>query len=171
MATIFSISDIDQQRLGNLVRGVDTSTYDTNARYTPGEVAFGRDGARYRYVQFVDAVAYAVGQVVTLASADGTWKVTNDRAGGSSLGNVPVGVTLGAPAQNQYGWVQIAGIAEAVEHAAVAVGDILVVDTGTDGGAVEADYAAVAHADLMRVGTAIDTDADGAVLLEIPSAG
>jgi len=174
MPSIFSVSQLDELKLGPLASGVNTARYDSSAQYTLGEIAFGKDGKKYRYVKFVDAVAYAAGHVVTLASAT-TWDVTNDRAGGSALANHPVvGVALGVPTQNQYGWVQIAGIATVlIEGAAVIAGDILVADPTNDGAASEADYTAVAHADFLRVGQAMATIADGAtglVLLQIPSA-
>lgn len=61
-----------------------------------------------RYCQFKDAVTYAAGQVLTIASADGS-AVTNDVAGGSSLGSIPGGVALTAVTQNYYGYALVDG--------------------------------------------------------------
>jgi hypothetical protein len=76
------------------------------AQATPGDLFIYKDstyGIRIlRYAQFKDAVTYADGQVLTLAAADKS-AVTNDVAGGSSLGSLPGGVALAAVTQNYYG--------------------------------------------------------------------
>lgn len=95
---------------GPRIHGVNPEAfYDDLTHYhvaEPGDIAITKDGA-FRFVQFKDAVAYAEGQLVCWA---GEHAVTNDRAGGSMLtGARPAGVVLGAPTQNQYGWVQISG--------------------------------------------------------------
>lgn len=174
MSNILAISDIDKGKLGPLTQGVDTTMFTDSAHYTLGEVAIGKDGKKYRYVQFKDAVTYAAGHVCCLASAS-TWAVSNDVDGGSQLaGTIVVGICLGVPTANQYGWVQIAGIATVLhEGASIAIGDILVADPSNDGAASEADYTAVAHADFKKVGIALAATGDGengAVLLEIASA-
>lgn len=171
---VLSYKDFSEGRVGPLAPGVDTTRFDTNAKYELGMIAWGKDGNRYRYVQFLDAVTYAAGHVCCLASAS-EWKVSNDVSGGSQLaGNIPVGICLGVPAQNEYGWVQISGIATVLhEGGSIAIGDILVADPSNDGAASEANYTAVAHADFKRVGIALAATGDGnngAVLLEIPSA-
>mgnify|MGYP000849721882 FL=1 len=176
MATVIAWSDINELKVGMLANGVDLDLYTSYKlpQYELGQVAFGNDGKKYRYVRFLDAVTYAAGQVCCLASAS-AWNVSNDVSGGSQLaGNIVVGIALGAPSQNDYGWVQIAGIAT-VHHegASVAIGDILVADPSNDGAASEADYTAVAHADFKKVGIALAATADegnGPVLLEIGSA-
>lgn len=68
-----------------------------------------------RYVQFIDAVAYAQGNICfwaddyVSATATPLYKVTVDYS--ESLGDVlmPVGVCYGAQTQNYYGFIQIAG--------------------------------------------------------------
>lgn len=126
-----------------------------------GEIRYGPAGKRYRYVKFVDAVTYAAGQVVTLASAT-TWDVTNDRSGGSALAGLqPVGVVFQStvPTQNQYGFVQIAGIADVtIGSASVVAGDYLKPDSSEDGEAEEA----TAGTDENIVGIAMATIADNA---------
>lgn len=152
----------------------NVNAYTDTPQVELGTVAEGANGTKYRYVRFVDSVAYAKGHVVTLASAG--WNVTNDRVGGSDIGLVPVGVihTDTGPAANQYGWVQISGIAQVLcSGTGIAAGDILVVDGTSDGAASEADYTAVAHGDFKTVGIALGTIANGAtgdVMLTIGSA-
>jgi hypothetical protein len=156
--------------------GVNLERCDATAQYPLGLVVEGRQGdgthASYRYVQFLDAVAYVAGQVVTIASAT-TWAVSNDRSGGSALaGLMPVGVVFQTtvPTQNQYGWVQISGIANVtVGSASVIAGDYLKVDASEDG---EADEGA-AGTDENLVGIALATIADnatGRVMLTIRGA-
>lgn len=175
---ILSYQDFSDGNTGPLAKGVDTSVF--TASILPGlklgMVAWGEDGKKYRYVRFRDAVTYAAGHVCCLASAS-DWEVSNDVSGGSQLaGNIPVGICLGAPSQNDYGWVQIAGIATVLhEGASIAIGDILVADPSNDGAASEASYpdTGQTHAAFKRVGTALAATADGqngSVLLEIPSA-
>ncbi len=154
--------------------GVNLERCTDSAEHTLGEIIEGTAGRKYRYVQFKDAVTYVAGHLVTLASAS-DWAVTNDRAGGSSLAaHIPVGVVFQTvvPTQDQYGWVQISGIASVLhEGAAVAIGDRLVADPTNDGAVSEADYTAVAHLDLLTVGIALAATGDGAngnVLLDLP---
>lgn len=147
------------------VAGINLERCDTTAQHRLGQVVEGvqADGTwgRYRYVQFVDAVAYTAGDVVTPASAT-TWAVTNDRAGGSALAKLyPAGVVFQAtvPTQNQYGWVQIAGIANVrIGSAAVIAGDELMPDSAEDGEAEEAT--AGTHENIL--GIALATIADNA---------
>lgn len=175
MGDVLSFDDINEMRFGPLASGVDTTKFTSSAVYTLGQIAFGKDGKRYRYVQFKDSVTYAAGHVCCLASAS-AWEVSNDVSGGSQLtGNIPVGICLGVPTEDQFGWVQVSGIATVLhEGGSIAIGDILVADPSNDGAASEADYTSVAHADFKRVGTALAATGDGAngaVLLEIASAG
>ena len=99
--------------------GFDPSTYSstTEAPFVLGQEFDPGDGKVYRYAKFVDAIAYANGQVVELASTT-AFHVTNDRAGGSSLGRLPVGVCLRVMAQNEYGWVLVRGRHTAIKDAA-----------------------------------------------------
>lgn len=154
--------------------GVNLNRCTAVAEHDLGETFYGRNGRVYRYVQFRDAVAYAVGHVVTLASNTQAWQVTNDRVGGSSLAaHIPVGVVFQTPVptQNQFGWVQVTGIAQVLHQgAAIVTGDLLVADPTVDGAASEADYAAIAHLDFLHVGVALATTGSGVlgpVLLRI----
>jgi hypothetical protein len=144
------------------VQGIDLARYTSVAEYTFGALAFGKDGKSYRYVRFLDAVAYAAGHVVTVAGTG--WQVTNDRSGGSAqAGLEAVGVCLGVPTQDQYGWVQVAGIATVlIEGAAVIAGDRLVTDETNDGAAREINYTTYAAIQERNVGTALATIGDGA---------
>lgn len=150
--------------------GPNLDRYTSNPEHELGMVVESA-GKRYRYVRFVDAVTYAKGHVVTIASAG--WDVTNDRSGGSDIALIPVGVvhTANAPTTGQYGWVQISGIAEVlVTGAGITAGDRLVASGSVDGAAAEADYAAVTHGDFAIIGTALASIASGStgnVLLDV----
>lgn len=154
--------------------GANLDRYTDAPEFELGTIVESAGGKRYRYVRFVDAVTYAQGQVVTLASTG--WSVTNDRVGGSDISLVPVGVlhSDNVPTQDQYGWVQISGVASVrCAGAGIAAGDILVAHGTTDGSAAEADYTSVAHADFKTVGIALAAIADGtsgSVLLNIVGA-
>lgn len=114
----------------------------SSASYKLGDVVEGENGRAYRFVQFVDAVTYVKGHLVCRADTDADeWKVTNDRSGGSMMAGLrPVGVVFQAtvPTQNQYGFVQIAGVADILAgSAAIIAGDLLKPDSATDGAADE----------------------------------
>lgn len=153
------------QFTGPLTQGVNLEQCDDSALYPLGTVTNGLDPAgrpaRFRYVKFVDAVTYLANKVVCLASAT-TWDVTNDATGGSALaGNWPVGVTFQTtvPTQNQYGWVQIAGICSFVAgSASIIAGDPLKPDGSEDGDCDEA----TSGTDENIVGIALATVADNA---------
>lgn len=92
-------------------------------------------GYIYKYVQFKDAVTYAAGQSLTWADVACT-TVTNDRAGGSSLGAIPAGICLRVMTQNYYGFILVRGkYAGLVTSGAddIAVGESLIVHATTDG--------------------------------------
>ena len=124
--------------------GANLDRYDTAAMHPLGSVFESERGKAYRYVQFLDAVTYAAGHVVTRgANTADTWKVTNDRAGGSAqAGHEVIGVAIGVPTQNQFGWVQISG--EATVLGTYAVGDQLKPHATTDGAALVSGYTAAA---------------------------
>lgn len=163
---ILSYRDISHGNTGPQAKGVDTSVYTTYIlpNLKLGMVAWGEDGKKYRYVRFRDAVTYAAGHVVTPAAADG-FEVTNDRSGGSAIAGLePVGVALGAPSQNDYGWIQVGGIAEVLAGAGITAGDQLKPDASTDGAA----DVATAGTDQNVLGVALEDISDtekGAVLL------
>lgn len=125
--------------------GPNVDKCTTDAEHELGEIAYGKNGCLFRYVQFVDAVAYKHGAVCVLADADqNEWKVTIDVSGGSAMAGLhPVGVihhaTADVPTQNQYGWVQCTGVADIVAgSASIVAGDFLMPDTSEDGDATEA---------------------------------
>lgn len=154
---------------GGKALGPNLNRYTNIPEHTLGEcVQSGQ--AEYRYVQFVDAVPYAPGHVVCAAGTN--WQVTNDRAGGSDLSLIPVGVCIGSPAQNQYGWVQVTGIADVlVTGSGVAAGDVLVPSGTVDGAAAENQYTSPGHDMLSLVGIALQAIASGntgKVLLTLP---
>lgn len=131
------------------------------ASYKLGDIVWGENGKAYRFVQFVDAVAYVAGHVVCadMAAAD-DWKVTND-VSANMAGDHPIGVVFQAvvPTENQYGFVQIAGEAIVmVGSASVIAGDYLKPDSSEDG---EADEA-TAGTDENIFAIALETIADNA---------
>jgi hypothetical protein len=96
--------------------------------------------AKYRYVKFLDAVAYLAGHAVNIGAGKTAFEVTNDISG-AMAGQVPVGMVFQTtvPTQNQYGWVQSAGIATYLAgSAALIAGDFLQNDGTTDGALDEA---------------------------------
>lgn len=159
---------------GPLQTGPDLEATPTTQEFALGQVVEGKDAsgrwAKYRYVKFVDAVTYVAGHVVVLADADG-WDVTNDVSGGSAIAGLhPVGVVFQTtvPAENDYGWVQCAGLATVLAgSASIVAGDYLKVDASTDGAADEATEGT----DQNIVGiamAAISDTATGLVMLQIP---
>lgn len=132
---------------GPMTQGANLDSYvSTTPEYQLGQVAQGINGRKYRYVQFLDAVAYLAGHVCTAGTttAADQWTVTNDRAGGSNItGHEVIGVlhgTVNVPTQNQYGWIQIAG--ECVPLGTYAAGDYVIPHATVDGTAVVSGYAA-----------------------------
>lgn len=123
--------------------GPSLDVCSATAEFPLGSLIEGVAGKAYRYVQFVDAVAYVAGHLCTIAdTAADEWKVTNDRAGGSAMAkHYPVGFVFQAtvPTANQYGWVQCGGVATAIiGSAAVIAGDELMADATEDGEVEEA---------------------------------
>ena len=123
-----------------------------------GTVINGPAGRQFRYVQFVDAVTYVAGHIVTRASAT-DWVVTNDRAGGSNVaGHEVIGMVFQdtVPTQNQFGWVQCKGISLVAPTGTYAAGDYCIPHATTDGAAVISGYAA-AKADFNIFGKALSS--------------
>lgn len=128
-------------------------------KFQLGQIVEGENGKAYRYVQFVDAVAYVLGHLVCLDSAAANdWKVSNDYSA-NMAGDHPVGVVFQSvvPTENQYGWVQIAGEATVLAGSnAVIAGDWLKPDGTTDGAVDEA----TAGTDETICAVALETIAD-----------
>lgn len=95
---------------------------------------YASNGWVYRYVQFLDAVTYAAGQSVEWANTSGT-AVTNDRAGGSSVGRAAAGVALAVMTQNYYGFVLVNGFATISTSGAddIAAGETVICHATSDG--------------------------------------
>lgn len=141
---------------------VDPTTVNTSAAdpaYTLGGL-YWKDGKIYRYVQFLDAVAYVAGHICQFANATMT-AVTNDRAGGSAVGVIPAGIALKVMTQNYYGFVLAEGYYATVLTNGdddIAAGDELMIDTGTDGACDSYVGSAVVTATVNQttVGAALD---------------
>ena len=90
----------------------------------------------YRYVQFKDAVTYVASPKMVLTWADtACTTVTNDRAGGSSIGQIPAGVCINVQTQNYYGFIQVSGVVTVgPTDGSVALGELVVPHATTDGG-------------------------------------
>lgn len=89
-------------------------------------------GKAYRYILVEDA-ALANGDVVEFSDTSG-YEVTNDRAGGASIGRVVAGVAIGTITDAQYGWIQVSGRHTAVKtDGGVTAGQNLVPHTNKDG--------------------------------------
>lgn len=128
-----------------------------------GTVTYDENGYEYMYVKFLDAVTYAAGQVLTWASAT-AFHVTNDRSGGSSISNRPAGICLAVATQNSFGWILRRGRYSAVVTNGdddIAVGDALIVATGTDG-ACDSAAAATTTVHTLSFGHALAVDVDAA---------
>lgn len=125
--------------------GVNVDRFTDDALHPMGTTYDGKNGKKYVYVQFLDAVAYLAGHVCTFGTT-GTdvWKVTNDRAGGSAVtGHIVAGVLASGanvPTQNQYGWLQCEG--ECSPTGTYAAGDYLKPHATADGDAVVSGYTA-----------------------------
>lgn len=90
----------------------------------------------FRYVRFVDAIAYAKGHACTWASTT-TYDVTNDRTGGSSLGPRVAGIAMRVHTQNYYGFVMVSGLHDAVlGDGNVTAATTVMTDTSVDGGSL-----------------------------------
>lgn len=150
-------------------------TYEAAQSCPLGTEAWDKYGARYRYVQFLDAVTYVKGHVTSLASAT-TYKVTNDVSGGSSVVLRFTGVlpyyksdgttTADVPAQNAFGWLMVEGFHPFIKTNGdddIAAGDELIM-VATDG-VVDSVTSGTTTGSQLYVGTAsaVDVDADNTV--------
>lgn len=143
-----------------------TLVNDASARSTLGALyQSNSNGYVYRYVQFLDAVTYAAGQVVEWAIATALTKVTNDRAGGSSIGNIPAGIAMRVMTQNYFGFILVQGFYATIKTSGaddIAVGESLISHATTDG---TCDGVAAGSTTTASLGIAMaaDIDADNTV--------
>lgn len=116
-------------------------------------------GKVYKYVQAEDA-ALALGDVVEYSDTTGS-EVTNDRAGGSSIGRVAAGVVVStAITDAYYGWIQVAGVCDYVKtDGGVTAGNALVPHASTDGVADTAESGSTTtNTEAQVFGYALNTD-------------
>ncbi len=129
---------------------------DATPQFDLGQLSYAPNGNVYRYVKFLDAVAYLAGHVVQWASATLNY-VSNDVSGGTTIGSgqtTPAGIVLGIPAAaTPYGWMQVAGIALVYGDGSVAAGEAVIADS-TDG---RADTMAAGE-EHQVFGVALDAD-------------
>lgn len=130
-----------------LQSGFNLDQFDITARHSMGDLAMSDNGKIFRYVQFLDAVTYVNGHVCTWAGATaGEYKVTNDRAGGSSIaGHGIAGVlqnteAVPSTANGMFGWLQVAG--ECSPSGTYTAGNHVMPHATNDGEAVNGTYAA-----------------------------
>lgn len=142
--------------------GAVLTQIDSSPKFGLGDVIERPGGFKYKYVKFLDAVTYvgeydatgaaSVAMLCTYANAACT-SVTNDRAGGSSLGQVPAGVPVGVPTQNTYGWIKVRGVATiGPTDGSVAINQKVIPHATTDGGLDSADGV------IPEAGDALDND-------------
>lgn len=151
-STLMLLPDDDFSRVRTSTQGPE---------YALGQMACNLVGSRFKYVQAKDAVAYVVGHSVEWADTACT-TVTNDRAGGSSLGRLPAGIAKGAPAQNGYFWIQTWGPCSGCATSGaddIAVGENVFPHATTDG-TVDGSVATTATVD--KIGYALDADDNSA---------
>lgn len=112
------------------------ATVDTVPQMAVGTIVWDFVNAKaYKYVKFLDAVAYLAGHVVQYANTACT-SVSNDVSGGTTIGTGctnPAGLCLAVQTENSYGFIQIAGVGLAYGDGSVAAGEVVVADTGADG--------------------------------------
>lgn len=138
-------------------------TFTSSPKHTLGqEITVGNK--TYRYVQFKDAVTYVEGHSLEYADT-GLTTVTNDRAGGSSLGRISAGalpiVNGNVPTEGQYGWFQTKGPATLLTSGAddIAVGEAVFCHATTDG---TCDGASASTFSTGNLGVAVAADVDAA---------
>lgn len=119
---------------------------DSTPKMTPGQVWTTPNGNMYKYV-LVEDMALAANDVVEYSDVTGA-EVTQDRAGGSSLGRAFAGVAQGTITDAYYGVVQIKGVATVKVPASIAIsaGQALVNSPTADGGVNAATTATRAFA-------------------------
>lgn len=102
--------------------GFDPSSYNsaTSGGFNPGSI-YEYNGSLYKFIKTVDAVDVTNGMVLEIASTSGTQYGTVDRALGSSVGRIPMGVAVGTITAGNYGFILIKGVHTAIKDAANAV--------------------------------------------------
>ena len=151
---------------------IDTSFASANMLNNPGTLgAVTKDDATgkvWKLVQFKDAVTYAATQVVEWADAACT-TVTNDRVGGSSIGNFAAGVCPGVKTQNYYGYIQVGGPATVkTASSSITAGLALLSHSTVDGSTISAAANAMTTA---IVGVATAAESAGAVTVMLTLGG
>lgn len=137
----------------------DLTSNTSTALFEPGVVwNDGANGKKYRYVLAEDA-NIATGDVLEYSDTSG-YEVTNDRAGGSSIGRVVAGVAIGTITDAKYGWIQISGRHASVKtDGGVTAGQGLVPHATSDGRAdSEANGSTVTVTSGQVFGYALETD-------------
>lgn len=157
---------------GPKVSGANLEQCHDTAQHVLGTVIEGYTAlghwAKYRYVKFEDAVTYVAGHAVNIGAGETGFEVTNDISN-AMAGQVPVGIVFQTivPTENQYGWVQCAGIATVlIGSASVIAGDFLQNDGTTDGALDEATMGGATPLFGQALATIADT-ATGLALLQI----
>jgi hypothetical protein len=141
---------------------------DAIAKDTPGEYRMSADGKIYRYVQALD-IAVADGYVVENADAANSYKVSIDRAGGSSIGRIPAGVGIGAITKDYYGWVLVRGVHNSVlSDGSVAAGEAVVPHASVNGSIdTAATGSTVAVTGQQLVGYALADDTTSRAVVDV----
>lgn len=126
---------------------------DAAAKEELGRLRF-EGGKVYRYVLAEDA-NIADGDVVEYSDTSG-YEVTNDRAGGSSIGRVVAGVAIGTITDAQYGWILVEGLHTNMKtDGGVSAGEGLIPHATADG---QADSVVAGTNDAQVFGHALAAD-------------
>lgn len=117
-------------------RATDLNVSSATGYGEPGHVWYdGSNGKAYKMILVEDA-NLAANDVVEYADSTG-YEVTNDRAGGSSLGRTAAGVAVATVTDGNYGFIQVEGVATAKVAAATAISAGDLITTATTDGCVE----------------------------------
>lgn len=96
----------------SLISGVDVTKVDTSAEFALGSIFCDEDGKKYKYIQYSEeaaAVDGVLGEVAYYVAADTTgYTVTSDLSASDEVG---AGVLQANISDNEYGWVQVTGVA------------------------------------------------------------
>jgi len=109
--------------------GANPSRLTTSAEYSLGTRASGKDGSEFVYVQADGAVAATDVVVISEAWQADSIDTTNSAA---ALGD-KVGVARAAFADNEYGWVQVHGVVDAINVASSCAPNVKLNSTATAG--------------------------------------